>query len=262
MVRRIGVGRYTYDGMNWNLGLGNCYFTGPLSDMTDTILDQIVPVGDYVASLFLDCKANGRPDSIYVYDQVDFSVQVISGFFEDFEDGVADNWITDGAHWTIATDPEGDLALYLDCPFFDRFNAYYDFDYSDFQMYSADTQMELSTSYSSSYYWGLHFRSDGTIDNGYDFYTMNSASFYLYVRTGGSGTSLASGTLSPWNGGPGIYNSLGVSAQGPTIEIYCNGVLQTSVSDSTYTSGKVGVNGEGSGIYDHNYFFDNITLML
>jgi len=265
LVQRIGGRLYAYDGATWTPGGGTgIYYTGPLADVMDTVLDQVLPVGMYVGYLMIDDNPNGIPDfsGRVRLDMVDFEVTTISGLFEDFEDGVADNWIPDGTYWSITTDPDGDLAYYLDCPFFDRFSAYYDFDYSDFSMYSADIQQELTTSFSDVYFYGLHFRSDGTIDNGYDFYTMGTAAYNLYVRTGGTGTLLTSGTMAPWNGNAGNYNNVAVSAVGPTIDIYCNGVLQTSVSDSTYTSGKVGVNGEGSGGFDHNYWFDNITLIL
>jgi hypothetical protein len=265
LVQQVGGALWAYDGMNWNKGaLSGIYYSGPLMDMSDTVLDMLLPVGNYVAYLFLDSNYNGMPDfgGKVRMDSVDFEVLTLSGWMEDFEDGVADNWVYD-SNWSIVTDPEGDLALYLDCPSFDRFSAYYDFDYADFFMYSADIQQEMSSSYSSAYYGGIHFRSqDGTLDNAYECYLSGSGSWSFYVRTGGLGTSLGSGSATVFNGGAGNYNNIGASASGTGIDIYINGVLETSVTDSTYTIGKAGVNGEGSGFYDHNWFYDNVTMML
>jgi hypothetical protein len=67
---------YSYDGTAWGPGLGNCYFTGPLADMSDTILNMNIPLGSYLAYLALDVNADGvlQVPSIFDYDVVDFTV--------------------------------------------------------------------------------------------------------------------------------------------------------------------------------------------
>jgi hypothetical protein len=74
LIRRTPGGVYSYDGLTWSSGVGSFYFSGPLLDMTDTILDQIIPQGNYDAYLVLDPRQNGVLDRVFDYDTVDFQV--------------------------------------------------------------------------------------------------------------------------------------------------------------------------------------------
>ena len=84
-VMKTPFGFFSYDGFGpyygWNYGLLNAYFTGPLADMTDTILDHSLPSGTYKASVAIDTNANGRLDmgSLFTQDSVVFIV----GLFPD-----------------------------------------------------------------------------------------------------------------------------------------------------------------------------------
>jgi hypothetical protein len=60
----------------WNAGWGNVYFTGGLADHFDTVLDQYLPVGNYLAYLAIDLDPNGILDIPFLWDHdvVDFEV--------------------------------------------------------------------------------------------------------------------------------------------------------------------------------------------
>ena len=175
---------------------------------------------------------------------------------EDFDDGVAANWIDDGVHWSVPVD-----YYYLDCPSFARFVSYYAGSaYADFT-YTADLYQVDTGNASMTYDFGMIFRSDGTLANCYDFYAEPDGSVYLYLRQGGSGTSLYSNTLSPyWNVGFDVWNTVSITCTGSTIDVYINGNLEASVTDSTYTWGYIGLNGQGSGSYDQDFHFDNVSV--
>jgi len=128
--------------------------------------------------------------------------------------------------------------------------------YHDFT-YSADMMQEGTTSASLTYDFGMYFRSDGTLTNCYDFYAEPDGTVNLYVRPG---AVLYTNTLSTfWNIGHDVYNTVKIVCTGSTIDLHINGNLEASVMDSTYTNGFVGINGQGSGGYDQNFHFDNIS---
>jgi len=258
ILNRKGTGTYTYDGTTWNKDHDSVYFSGGLNDMFDTILDETLPVGSYIAYLGIDTKPNGLldMDSIFDYDAVDFEVVAMVGISEDFEDGFADNWVDDGPHWSV------NLGTYLlDTPSFAHYSSYYDFDYCDFT-YEIDMRMVDTGNINDYYYYGLYFRSDGTIDNCYTLYTMNSGSCFLHKIVNGVAAGLYNGSFKNFVTGVGSWNTLGVDVRGSGFDVYCNGVMEFSVTDTTYISGKVGLRGEGSLVYDLDYEFDNIDLNL
>ena len=80
VVLKTPFGFFSYDGAGpysgWNMGLNNAAFTGPLSDLQATVLDRIIPKGQYKAYLGIDTTADGKLtlNTIPVRDDVDFFV--------------------------------------------------------------------------------------------------------------------------------------------------------------------------------------------
>jgi len=255
VVQRGGA-RYYYDGATWSQTMA-AYHTGPLADVTETILDQAVPVGSYNAYLAIDTNANGVLDmgSIFDYDVVDFTVMTISGFVEDFDDNVADGWVDDGAHWSVGT------GVYLcNTPSYAYFHSYYGpFDYSNFD-YSVDLRMVDTGNTSDTYDYGIYFRSQGGASTDcYYWIVQNDGAYYFRVYSGGSYTYI-SGTMPSYVIGVGNWNTLMVTAVNDQLDCYVNGVLDFSHVDATWSTGKVGLFGQGSGIYDHDLEYDNVYL--
>jgi len=257
-VVQRGPIRYFYDGGTW-APTEVTYFTGPLADVTDTILDQLVPIGSYDAYVAIDTNANGVLDlgSILDYDVVDFTVKAITGFVEDFDDNVADNWIDDGGHWTV-----GNGVYFLDCPSYAYWHSYYDpFDYSNFD-YSADLRMVDTLNTSDTYDRGIYFRSQGGLeDDCYYWIVDNGGNYSLRTYVGGSYTDI-SGTMSSFVTGVDNWNTLMVTAVNDQLDCYVNGVLDFSHTDTSWSTGKVGVFGQGSGNYDHDYEYDNVSVAV
>lgn len=266
VVMRTPIGIFSYDGAGmysgWWRDADHPYYTGPLYDITDTVLNQTLPAGNYTVSCAIDGNPDGvvSPGAIAAESHVTMQVDPFSStpMKEDFNDGVADNWVDDGPHWSVPVD-----TYFLDCPSYARFVSYYNGSpYADFT-YTAEMYQVDTGNASMTYDFGMIFRSDGTLSNCYDFYAEPDGSVYLYKRVGGSGTSLYSNTLCPyWNIGFNVWNTVSIDARGSTIDIYINGNLEASVTDTTYTWGYIGLTGQGSGSYDQDFEFDNVSVTL
>jgi hypothetical protein len=256
-------GKFTYDGAGphagWWRDVSHPYFQGLLADLTDTVLNQALPTGNYSFFLALDRVPDGVPNKADILTLTSVNVRVDpfseTPMTENFDDGVADNWIDDGPHWSVPVD-----TYFLDCPSYARFVSYYDGSaYTDFT-YTADLLQVATGNPSMSYDFGMIFRSDGTLNNCYDFYAEPDGTVYLWVRPG---STLYSNTLSTnWITGHNVWNTVSVDVRGDVIDLYINGVLETTVSDSTHTWGFVGLTGQGSGTYDQDFHFDNVSVTL
>ena len=160
-------------------------------------------------------------------------------FSENFNDGVADNWLTDGSGtWAVTSEvycmegssPTTNIARW----------TYYDGDSSDFT-YQARVR---KTSGSQSAAMGLFFRSsDGSITNNAYIFHINANGSYKYCKY----VNGDFGYLSGWKSSPAIneglnvWNTLKVVAQGTNFDLYCNGTLLTSFTDTSHSAGKVGL---------------------
>jgi len=106
---------------------------------------------------------------------------------------------------------------------------------------------------------GCLFRGVDT-KNTYAFAITTSGSYFLLLVYGDQDTELVPLTSSPYiNTGLNTWNTLQVICMGPNIALYANGHLLTTVVDSTFTSGKVGVAAVASG-NGHEVHFDDITF--
>ena len=246
----------------WKPGVCNCFHSGGLTSYFGvTALDMALSEGSYEFYVAIDMSANRQLNMplVFDYDMVDVQVIDVSGFSEDFDDGVADNWIDDGAHWSVTGG-----VYYLDTPSYANWLSYYDFNgYADFT-YSADVMMVDTGNTTTNYYSGIYFRSDGTLSNCYTVYSEYGGTVYVYKYVGGSSTLIASDTPASFISGVGMWNNFKVVCSGSNVDVYINDTLEPTLSftDSDLTSGYVGVRGEGTGIYDHEYQFDNIILSL
>src|SRR5437016_3476353 len=73
------------------------------------------------------------------------------------------------------------------------------------------------------------------------FDTTGSYSLLLYTGQDNNAKTLTSGSTPSFHMGLGQANGIGIVAKGDKIAIYVNGLLVTSVTDSTYSSSQIGV---------------------
>lgn len=94
---------------------------------------------------------------------------------------------------------------------------------------------------------GLLFRAD-SVNNKLYYLRLDqdgTYSLFLYVDdTGTNARSLDHGTATGFNAGLNQKNTVGVVARGNSIELYVNKQLINTITDSTYTTGEIGLTAE------------------
>jgi hypothetical protein len=186
-------------------------------------------------------------------------------FSENFNDGVADNWVTDGSgRWDVifgaycmeGSSPTTNIARWT---YYDGRWTYYDGDSSDFT-YQARVR---KTSGSQSAAMGLFFRSsDGSITNNAYIFHINANGSYKYCKYVNGNFVYLSGWIfsSAINEGLDVWNTLKVVAQGTNFDLYCNGTLLTSFTDTSHSAGKVGLKAYDETDYSNVVEFDDVKL--
>jgi len=94
---------------------------------------------------------------------------------------------------------------------------------------------------------GILFRADPTNSKYYLFRIDTNGAYDLFVyasNQSSSATRLLSGTAQGFKTGLNQPNTLALVAQGNNLYFYINSQFINSASDSTFTSGKIGVFGE------------------
>ncbi len=163
-------------------------------------------------------------------------------FCEDFNDGVADSWATDGSGlWSVEEVEPGEGVYVMEGTGGASWRySTYSRTYKDFTYESDVTR----TTGNDNAYNGIIFRSDGTRQNCYQFGTdLDLGWFWFGKYIGGVLTFISSGwEPSPAiNRGLGAWNRLKAVCRGPNITVYINDVLVGSFVDSSHSQGRVGV---------------------
>jgi len=180
-------------------------------------------------------------------------------FTENFDDGVANNWVTDGSGtWAVTsgvyrmtgTTPASSTVRY----------TYYNGDSADFA-YEAKVR---KTSGSTGGSMGMIYRSsDGAANNNAYIFHINAEGSYTYYKyVGGVLDWLAGNWIShaAINTGFNVWNTLKVVANGTQFDLYCNGALLTSFTDSSLSSGKPGLKAYDTNSNSDVVEFDDVLL--
>jgi hypothetical protein len=180
-------------------------------------------------------------------------------FFEDFEDGVADNWVDDDSGvWSVA---DGVYKMSGSQPqiLASRY-SYYDENFDNFS-YQVDVRRTQGNELPGQ---GIIFRGDGTDQNHYVFHIGANGKYFIYKRVEGVTIKL----IPVWTFTSAIqqgldsWNTLKVVCQDSTMEFYINSILIESLIDSEFFTGKVGVRAVESSSVQNIMHFDNARLTL
>lgn len=254
-------------------------FTGALGAIAGLrVLDEPAPPAGssvYTIAVFL-AGAEAAPLA-----SASVAVGSAAGFFEDFEDGVADDWRVDAdAGWAVGggvvrVSPRGTTTPPASVTSV-RF-ASYPTSYADFT-YSADLRLFESPLATTGLTRGvgLLLRSDGTYDNGYVFHINANGAFTIFKRAGGVTTMLVPWTRSPANctgdeeltigsticTGEGAWNRLEVTALGRDLTFRVNGTAVAAFREtaSRPRAGMPGLKAFGGSDAEEIFEFDNVLL--
>jgi PKD repeat protein len=181
-----------------------------------------------------------------------------NNLFEDFEDGVADNFVFSDSSFSVENgylklNGVGDLLWS---------SAYYERDYGDFTFEYKFKSGQSNNNYSI----GSFVRAKGFISNldgsGYFVAVLPSGDYSAWKLINGSAVNLIPWTMTnAVNTLPGSWNVVTLEAVGNNIKIYVNSQYVDEFSDDTYTSGKINVCAYFGQVSDHDIWWDYYNVI-
>jgi hypothetical protein len=248
---------------------GTCTFTG---------LQKL----EYGLLLFVDCNRDGNPSTGEPYEfydnaadnpagiflDSDKSVSVsfddaytwVNGFYENFDDGVADNWVDDGSGlWLLSgvnyVMQGGKTDSYT--------TSYYAEDFGDFTYHVSVEQNDGDPLGRR----GIFFRASNPSGfkygylNGYVLWIDSNGNWGLERNTGALFITIANGPSGDLYTGIGSSNTITVQCYGSEIRIYFNGKSSPAYTgyDTMFSWGKVGIFGfdRNHGYPPDEFWFDD-----
>jgi hypothetical protein len=186
------------------------------------------------------------------------SQYVQPGFFDDFSDGDAKGWTTDGSGaWGLAGQAYRAAANQRMRVFWSRHAGQYD----DFA-FSADVRLRAGDALSRRRGFGLMFRSAGGYNNCYAFH-INANGYYLIFKRVNGRTVLLTRDWTPHpaiSKGVGAWNTLQVQAYGDYLSFSINGTQVDQFNDVSFARGYAGVKAFGDSASGDRFQFDNVRL--
>ncbi len=187
-----------------------------------------------------------------------------TGYLEDFSDGQAQDWHEDvDADWNVvkeeyvANEPSAAQEISMVATYSGQewSDCYYevclrcsekgDFAYAQYVLVraTADFESDPSASTGSGYAFG--------IDEGM---------YYIYKQVNGAFAGIVSWTASPYINPMETGNRLGVNLAGTTLQFFANGHLIWTGSDSSLTSGRIGLLGYTAPDAVTTHYFDDVAV--
>lgn len=156
------------------------------------------------------------------------------GFYESFNDGSANNWIrttawsvTDNTFQMNGSQPPQDSWQY----------GYYNKIFDDFSFEASVQQVEGDQNYAA----GIYFRSSAALSNRYGFLIAAVGQYTIVKSVSGVVTQLVPWTNGNFYRGYNQWTRLGVTCTGSTLQFFIDQSLVKTVTDSSLTSGYVGL---------------------
>lgn len=182
------------------------------------------------------------------------------GFNEDFEDGVADNWVFSDNRFSVAdgklqfsTGNDGNWG-----------GGVYDQVFSDYKIEAKVTRTRSDET--EDYTLALFIRVQGSVEeaflqNGYLVAITQSGWGAVFKHENGIETE-----FSPWvevpqlNDNLGEYNIVTVNVVGPTFEIFINDEYIITLTDDTFSDGYVGIGAYASDNGNNRVFWEYVKV--
>jgi PKD repeat protein len=161
------------------------------------------------------------------------------GFYEDFEDDVADNWVPVVGNWSVSGGYYNASSSNYEVS-----SSYYNDNFSNFEY-----EVKMRKTYGNSNSIGFNFNGDpsdineiGYWNNGYGLHYFADGEWILFVFVSGTYTFIQDFAYSPdLNLGINSWNIIKVIYSDGYIDIYFNGILQGTYYDDSIISGYTGV---------------------
>jgi hypothetical protein len=275
----IAVFEYYFNGNEPDL----VYVSDPLLSTSGSYAFNDLEEMSYGVLVFLDRDSNNEPstgdvyefyydreydpDEIYLnyYSNLTMSFDDtwvwVDGFYENFDDGVANNWSNDGSgRWSFNFSGMDGQYKMSGTYQGNRAYSYYNDDFDDFT-YSVEVTQTAGNFYSRR---GIIFRSQNPWDlntgyfSGYVLWINDYGNWGLERWVSGIYTLIGSGTE------PYLISDLNyikITCSGISISISFNGSPVVNENDNAFLNGKVGIFAEDEMSIHNEFLFDNIQLM-
>lgn len=202
--------------------------------LVDEIQNALFPEG-FTGIFATDSNYSQEPDMVQ-FDNVFINTDGDTQSEDD--EAEFDGWTDDGSGtWSVSegvyvmTGNKGNAGRY----------SHYAQEYSDLTL-QADVRKTSGDSNSSSFGYGLYFRSDGVQSNYYEFIIVVDGYYQVGKSIDGKFAKLTEITQSDAIvAGYSKWNTLKVVALGNTLAFYANDILLTTIQDDSLTTGKVGL---------------------
>ena len=217
-------------------------------------------VGYYFSEWSGDASGSLNPTIITMNSDKLINAIFEEGVFEDFDDGVADNFITDGSgRWSVSNM----TYIMTGTSAYTTAYSYYPYSFEDFE-FSVD--MKAINSTVASHAFGIYFKSqDGSLKtNSYRLSISQEGNWYVGKYVDGvfsyiTGSWIYSADL---NTGLNSINNIKIALVGTQLDIYFNDVYQGYVSNmTTFSSGYLGIHGYDSDVSYNTFVYDNFRIV-
>jgi len=232
-----------------------------VTDSISPVDDLNMPFGDVIIGL-------SRREHITVtntdptFSLVVTDISLGGGYFEDFDDGLAQDWEEDvDADWGVVNQeyrayqpsPSGTNSMVAT--------------YSGEILENFCYEVKIRRAESSGYARYIIFRATADFESypvstgsGYGF-GIDEESYLIFKLVSGTITTLVSWTDSSYINPPTSWNTLKVMANGSDLQFYINGYLIHSLTDLGLTSGRIGLLGyTGTSYSSVTHFFDDVLV--
>jgi M6 family metalloprotease-like protein len=229
------------------------WYGNPIISVNPASFNETLLAGDSI-SRNMTIKNNGSGLLIFNIPKIIDG----SNIFEDFEDGVADNFVINDNRIFVAN---GMLNAYGSGNN-TWAETFYNKDFRDFTL-EFKTKRNLGDPSAAI---SMVFRSTGlrsTSDlNGYAFHITSNGSYSVWKYTSNVTTAMI-----PWTSSSAInstidmWNIVTIEATGSIVKFYINGQYVNSISDATYTTGRFVFGSYFSTGYTHRILWDDISII-
>jgi len=201
--------------------------------------------GDVGGFARISASVNGIENSISIHIKGGYEVFLPKitggskgGGFDSQFNGSSDGWEYFGSVWTVGYDYLGTTGLEGIWASAANNGTYSDFDYSTRIRHSGCEACSTGLIVRGS---PIPFGAENRWDSGYSFYINHFGQYSVWKYINGNGTALQYWVNSPAINTDSSWNILRSVAIGSNLYFYINDTLVWSGSDTTYTSGSVGI---------------------
>jgi len=217
-------------------------------------------VGYYFSEWSGDASGSLNPTIITMNSNKLINAIFTEGVFEDFNDGVADNFNTDGSgRWNVSNKTYIMSGTYANTTAY----SYYPYNFNDFEL---SVDMKVTNSSATSHAFGIYFKSQsGTLKtNSYRLSIAKNGNWYVGKYIDGTFSYITNNWLnsSALNTGLNSINNIKIKFVGARLEIYFNDVYQGYTDNmTTFSNGYIGIQGYDSDDSYNVFVFDNFRIV-